>query len=486
MDRPNVLLITVDQMRGDCLGVLGHPVVETPHLDTMAHRGVMFTNAYSAVPTCIASRAAIMTGLAQKNHGRVGYEDRVRWNYDHYVAGEFAKAGYHTQAVGKMHVHPQRFLCGFHNVLLHDGYLHAYRNKDAKASENWFNTDDYLPWLREKLGHDVADIIDTGLDCNSWVARPWIYPEHLHPTNWVVSESIDFLRRRDPTKPFFLMMSFVRPHSPLDPPQYYYDMYIDAEMPDPPIGDWVVQDNDLQDPLIYNGFGGRLSQKALRRARAGYYGSITHLDHQIGRFLQALHDENVLNNTVILFTSDHGDMMGDHDWFRKSLPYEGSASIPFIIYDPGNNLPGLKTGTTVNSIVELRDIMPTLLDAAGIEIPDTIDGKSVLPLAMGQEAEWREYLHGEHTFGTASNHYIVTERDKYIWYSQTGQEQYFDLEKDPQELHDAIDDAEYRDRIEYLRRILVNELKDREEGYSDGTRLIAGRPFRSSLSHIKD
>ena len=100
---------------------------------------------------------------------------------------------------------------------------------------------------------------------------------------------------------------------------------------------------------------------------------------------------------------------------------------------------------------------------------------------MGQEAEWREYLHGEHTFGTASNHYIVTERDKYIWYSQTGQEQYFDLEKDPQELHDAIDDAEYRDRIEYLRRILVNELKDREEGYSDGTRLIAGRPFRSSL-----
>lgn len=215
-------------------------------------------------------------------------------------------------------------------------------------------------------------------------------------------------------------------------------------------------------------------------------GSITHLDHQIGRFLQALHDENVLNNTVILFTSDHGDMMGDHDWFRKSLPYEGSASIPFIIYDPGNNLPGLKTGTTVNSIVELRDIMPTLLDAAGIEIPDTIDGKSVLPLAMGQEAEWREYLHGEHTFGTASNQYIVTERDKYIWYSQTGQEQYFDLEKDPQELHDAIDDAEYRDRIEYLRRILVNELKDREEGYSDGTRLIAGRPFRSSLSHIKD
>ena len=188
-------------------------------------------------------------------------------------------------------------------MLLHDGYLHAYRNKDAKASENWFNTDDYLPWLREKLGHDVADIIDTGLDCNSWVARPWVYPEHLHPTNWVVSESIDFLRRRDPTKPFFLMMSFVRPHSPLDPPQYYYDMYIDAEMPDPPIGDWVVQDNDQQDPLVITDLaeGSKGSEEGKGRL-LWEHNPYRSPDRPI---LQA-HDENVLNNTVILFTSITG------------------------------------------------------------------------------------------------------------------------------------------------------------------------------------
>jgi arylsulfatase len=482
MDRPNILLITVDQMRGDCMGAAGHPVIETPHLDTMAHQGVMFSNAYSAVPSCIAARAAIMTGLSQRIHGRVGYRDRVDWNYEHYLAGELAAAGYHTQCVGKMHVHPQRSLCGFHNVILHDGFLHTYRSSRTSASESWFNTDDYLPWLRERLGHD-GDIIDTGLDCNSWVARPWIYPEHLHPTNWVVDQSIDFLRRRDPAKPFFLMMSFVRPHSPLDPPQYYYDMYINEDIPDPYMGDWADKEDTQGKGEIYNGYGGKLKDKTLKRARAAYYGCITHIDHQLGRFLQAMFDADVLNNTIILFASDHGDMLGDHNWFRKSLPYEGSSSIPFVIYDPGNHL-GLKSGTIVEDIVELRDIMPTLLDAAGAAIPDTIEGKSVLPLAKGEKAEWREYLHGEHQFGQDSNHFIITKKDKYAWFSQSGVEQYFDMEKDPHELHNAIEDPEYQDRIAYLRGLLIKELEGREEGYSDGNQLIAGRKSIPCLSHI--
>ena len=469
-------------MRGDCLGILGHPIVETPHLDTIAHRGVMFSNAYSAVPSCIAARATIMTGLSQHTHGRLGYQDRVAWNYEHYLAGEFANAGYHTQCVGKMHVHPARSLCGFHNISLHDGYLHTYRSNKSEASESWFNTDDYLPWLREKLGHD-GDIIDTGLDCNSWVARPWIYPEHLHPTNWVVDRSIDFLRKRDPEKPFFHMMSFVRPHSPLDPPQYYYDMYINEDMPAPVMGDWAIKDDVDGDGLVYNGYRGKIKNKTLNRARAAYYGSITHIDHQIGRFLQAMFDADVLKDTIILFTSDHGDMLGDHNWFRKSLPYEGSASIPFIVYDPGNLL-SLKSGSIVDKIVELRDILPSLLDAAGLEIPDVIEGKSIMPLARGENILWREYLHGEHAFDKDSNHYIVTEDDKYIWFSQTGVEQYFNLIEDPKELHNGIKDEIYKERIVYLREILIKELEGREEGYSDGQELKVGCLPKPCLSHI--
>lgn len=204
--KPNVILIMVDQMSGDCLGINGHPDIETPNLDMMAKEGFNFTKAYSAVPSCIAARAAVITGMKQKNHGRVGYGEGVPWNYENTIASEFAKAGYHTQCVGKMHVHSERNLCGFHNVVLHNGYFKFSRGKDKSSGTQFEQCDDYLKWFKEKEGSSV-DLADIGLDRNSWAARPWGYPEQRHPTNWVASESIDFLRRRDNTKPFFLKMS---------------------------------------------------------------------------------------------------------------------------------------------------------------------------------------------------------------------------------------------------------------------------------------
>ncbi|MCL2881171.1 MAG: sulfatase-like hydrolase/transferase, partial [Treponema sp.] len=136
MNKPNIVLIIVDQMRSDCVSVAGNPVIETPHLDTMAVKGAMFANAYSAVPSCIPARASIMTGMSQRSHGRVGYRDGVAWKYENYLAEQFANAGYHTQCVGKMHVHPARSLCGFHNVVLHDGYLHYNRSKSIPYANN--------------------------------------------------------------------------------------------------------------------------------------------------------------------------------------------------------------------------------------------------------------------------------------------------------------------------------------------------------------
>lgn len=480
--RPNILLLMVDQMRGDCIGATGHPVVETPHLDMMKRDGVMFENAYCAVPSCIAARASLFTGMTPVSHGRVGYEDMVPWNYEHTLPGELAKSGYHTQCVGKMHVYPERHLLGFHNVILHNGYLHYNRSTRCRSSESWNECDDYLPWLREQLGFK-ADVIDSGLNCNSWVARPWPYDEYLHPTNWVVHESIDFLRRRDPTKPFFLMSSFVRPHSPLDPPAVYYEQYIDEDIPDPPIGDWAKRDDRDESGLMIDCMEGIIGKRQLKRARAAYYGLITHIDHQIGRLLQALHDHDVLHNTLIVFTSDHGDLLGDHNLFRKSLPYEGSINIPLIIYDPGNMME-LGRNRVISEPVELMDIMPTLLDAAGVCIPETVEGSSVLPLIRGEDRAWREYIHGEHSYGKKSNHFIVTGKEKYIWYSQTGREQYFDLENDPEELYDLAKDSRYIKQVEYWRNILIGELEGRGEGYTDGEKLIVGRPIRSCLSHI--
>lgn len=481
--KPNIVLMMVDQMRGDCLGVNGNEFIGTPNLDMMATEGYNFENAYTAVPSCIASRAAILTGMSQKSHGRVGYEDGVSWNYENTIASEFSKAGYHTQCIGKMHVYPERNLCGFHNIMLHDGYLHFARNKEGKASTQIEQCDDYLKWFREKKGHNV-DLIDIGLDCNSWVSRPWGYEENLHPTNWVVNESIDFLRRRDPSKPFFLKMSFVRPHSPLDPPKFYFDMYKDEDLPAPLMGDWANKEDEENRGKDINCIKGIINKKALKRAKAAYYGSITHIDHQIGRFLIALSEYGELNNTIFLFVSDHGDMMGDHNWFRKGIPYEGSSRIPFFIYDPGNLLKG-KKGKVFDEVLELRDIMPTLLDFAHISIPNSVEGLSLKDLIEERNFTWREYIHGEHSFGEDSNHYIVTKRDKFLWFSQRGEEQYFDLEKDSKELTNLIDSEEYKERIDYLRKILIKELEGREEGYTDGNRLLKGHPV-STLKHIRE
>lgn len=470
-------------MRFDCLSSAGHPIVETPNIDQLAREGVRFTNAYSATPTCVPARAAVLTGMSQQSHGRVGYQDRVPWNYPHMLPEEMSQAGYHTQSIGKMHVYPSRNLCGFHNVILHDGYLHHNRFKNTPYQESFEQTDDYLPWLRERLGGH-KDITDLGLDCNaSAMSRPWHLPEEYHPTNWVVTQSIDFLRRRDPRKPFFLKMSFVRPHPPFDPPQAYFDYYMSKDIDDPVIGNWAKQADEAANGLLPTTRIGIVPEQRLKRAKAAYYALIAHLDDQIGRFIQSMIEYQIYNNTVILFVSDHGELLGDHHFLGKSLAYEGSAKIPFILADPGNLL-NINKGTTCDKVVELRDIMPTILDAAGAPTPETVEGESVIPLAKESNPDWRSYIHGEHAYGDLSHHYLANGKEKYIWYSQTGEEQYFDLVKDPQEMDNLSEDRTYVEKLNYWRKVLISELKGREEGYSDGTRLIVGCRPTAVLQHI--
>jgi len=483
--KPNVLLIMVDQMRADCLSIMDHPAVDTPNLDQLARGGALFKNAYAATPSCVPARASVLTGMSQASTGRVGYQDKVPLKYEHTIAGEFTKAGYQTQCIGKMHVYPTRNLCGFHNVILHDGYMHYSRFKyNTKTTESQDYVDDYVHWLRERQGSQ-ADLMDLGLDCNSsTVARPWHLPEALHPTNWVTTESIDFLRRRDPDKPFFLKMSYVRPHPPFDPPQAFYDMYHDADLPDPPIGDWAKTEDMNRAGLNPITDRGIVPEKRFKRAQAAYYALITQLDHQIGRFLNALREYGVYDDTVILFVSDHGELLGDHHLFRKSLPYEGSVNVPFIIADPGHHLQ-IQKNKQVDEVVELRDIMPTLLDAAQVDIPETVEGKSVLPLLRNEEnITWREYIHGEHAYGKESFHYVTNGKEKYIWFSQTGVEQFFDLENDPEEKENLVQSEAYRDRITLRRQQLIKELAGREEGYSDGEKLIVGQPVKATLRHV--
>jgi arylsulfatase A-like enzyme len=477
-DRPNIVLINVDQWRGDCLSVSGHPVVQTPYLDRMALGGARFNRAYSATPTCIPARAALYTGQTQRTHGRVGYQDGVTWNYPVTIASEFTRHGYQTQAVGKLHVYPERSQMGFQNVILHDGYLHFAR----KGPRDYGLVDDYTPWLREQLGRD-CDYTDDGLECNSVVARPWDKPEHVHPSTFIVTQSIDFLRRRDPRKPFFLYMSFHRPHPPYDPPAWAFEQYINQKMPDPPVGAWSSMFADRNRPFDPACLVGKIDPRLLQRARAGYYGHMTHIDQLYERFRLALWEHGQLENTYFLFVSDHGEMMGDHDFFRKGIPYEGSARVPLIFTGPKGG--GIKPNAAYDSVVELRDVMPTLLDCAGLPIPESVEGKSFLPMVRGEKQNWREYLHGEHAMFEQSVQWLTDGKEKYVWFSGTGAEQLFDLKEDPCELNDLSKSKSTKNRLEHWRVCLMKELHGREEGFTDGKKLITGRPVVGCLKHVR-
>ncbi|MFI6871868.1 arylsulfatase [Streptomyces sp. NPDC050400] len=463
----NVVLITADQWRGDCLSGAGHPVVRTPYLDQLASRGARFDRAYTAVPSCIPARAALHTGLAQTSHGRTGYRDGVPWEYPVTLAGEFGRHGYQTRAIGKLHAFPERNRIGFDEVTLHDGYLHAARDRRTDPRFH----DDYAAWLERQPGG--GDYTDHGLDCNSVVARPWDRPERLHPTNWVVTEAIDFLYRRDPTAPFLLHLSFHRPHPPYDPPRWAFEQYLDAPAYEPVVGDWADALEGWRDDARADANYATYDARTAHRARAGYYGHMSHIDQQVNRFVQALGEFRLADDTWICFTSDHGEMLGEHRLWRKAYPYEGSARVPLILSGPGGELPG---GTVVgaDTVAELRDVMPTLLECAGLDVPEGLDGHSLLAAARGEELPSpRAYLHGEHALFGESMHWLTDGRAKYVWFSGEGREQLFDLDADPQERHD-LGPASPGELAGWRAR-LVAELVGRPEGYVAAGQLVAGR-----------
>jgi arylsulfatase len=480
--RPNILLIQVDQWRGDCLSIAGHPVVHTPYLDRLASDGARFTRACSSTPVCIPARAALMTGLGPRAHGRVGYEDGVPWDYPVTLAGEFSRHGYQSHAIGKLHAHPSRHALGFGSVELHDGFLHFARERGRRP--DLAEGDDYLAWLRRETGRADADYFEHGVNCNSVVARPWDKEERLHPTNWVVSRALDFFTTRDAAKPFLLYLSFHRPHPPYDPPAWAFEQYLHQPMPPPPVGDWAEDFAGHDQSHLPDAFRARYRADILQRARAGYYGHMTHIDHQLNRLIETLQEHGLHRDTWICFTSDHGEMLGDHHLFRKGYPYEGSTRVPLLLKGPAGSV--VAAGHVSDVVVEQRDILPTLLDCAGLPVPASIEGRSFLPAASGDATPLRDCLHGELLVLGESMQWLTDGREKYIWRSQTGCEQLFDLRADPTECHDLAraPTAAVAARLAHWRARLVTELTGREEGFVQAGRLVPGRPVRPTLSRL--
>jgi arylsulfatase len=255
------------------------------------------------------------------------------------------------------------------------------------------------------------------------------------------------------------------------------------DMPAPPVGDWHEVHAHLDRTPRHDAPRAIYRPDVLQRARAGYYGHMTHIDHQINRLVEALREWRLLEETWICFLSDHGEMMGDHNLFRKGYPYEGSARVPLILRGPHGA--GVPSNRVCDTLIEQRDIMPTLLECAGLPIPGEIEGQSFLKQAKGDTTPLREWLHGEHTLFGQSYQWLTDGREKYVWLSSNGHEQLFDLHEDPQETHDLARTATaaVKARLAVWRERLAQSLAGREEGYvSAQGELIVGQTPRIVLS----
>lgn len=476
----NVLLLMTDQHRWDAVGAYDRMPVETVNLDWLARSGTMFTAAYTPSPSCVPARASLLTGQDPWNHGILGMgggQGPMGVGFEHTLPGELSKAGFHTFGVGKMHFFPQR---------ARNGYQHVVLDESGRKEDPGF-VSDYEAWFERNKPADFG-FVDHGIGWNAHAARPYHAPEYLHQTNWTVNQALSFLETRDPACPFFLKVSFARPHSPYDPPAHYFDRYLQSELLQPAVGSWAYIHDVPEDSAREDAWRGRFSADHIHRARAGYLGSVTHIDHQIGRLFHAMRKYQVIDDTMIVFLSDHGDMLGDHNLYRKTYAYEGSAHIPLLMRMPQGFGP---IRSVAPEPVAIQDIMPTILDAAGLPIPATVDGRSVLThLSPDGPATAREYVHGEHSSCYSEEQemqYLTNGESKYIWFPRLGTEQLFDLRNDPDELCDLADDpsAESRETLEKWRFRLVSILEKRDAGLTDGPHLVcqAGRPYLVSPNY---
>ena len=342
--------------------------------------------------------------------------------------------------------------------------------------------DDYRQWF--KAGAPDLDPDATGIGWNDYRARAYVLPEELHPTHWTGETAVDFIQKYNRPEPFLLMVSFARPHSPYDPPSRFMRMYNEADMPLPYIGKWAEKYAPVERRPDYDIWHGDPGPAQVRRSRRGYYGAVSFIDEQIGRIIRVLEKRGMLENTLILFTSDHGDMTGDHHFWRKAYPYESSAGIPMLIRWPRTMGMENHRGKELTQPVELRDVFPTFLDAAGEAIPQSLDGKSMLPLIRGETEGWRPYIDLEHDVcysGEIHWNALTDGRWKYIYHALNGSQQLFDLKNDPGELNDLASDPSCARTLKAWRHRLLEHLFERGEQFVKDGDLIP-RPRRMLYS----
>lgn len=466
MTARNVLFITVDQWRGDCLSAAGHPVVRTPTLDALAARGVRFANHWSVTAPCGPSRASLHLGLYAMNHRSVGNGTPLDARFTN-LALEARAAGYdptlfgYTDATVDVRTvtdpdDPRLFT--------YEGVLPGYAPGRVMGG---LKDSPWLPWL-EAHGVDVpANPKDLylgipdypGADEHGETWAPCRFPAELTETAYLTGEVIDWLDRLE-DGPFFAHVSYLRPHPPYRAPEGYHDRYSADDGP-------AFRRNPDRDaelamhPLAALGAhyaGCPIDEGEARQVRATYWGNMAEVDDQLARLFAALDERGLTDDTLIVLTADHGDQMGDH-WLKEKLGWwDESYHIPLIVVDPRADADGTR-GTAVDRFTESVDVMPTILTWLGLEVPINVDGRELQPFLHDGEApaDWRTAAHWQWDFRDPVQHLaedfygytmeectldvLRTPDTKYVRFG-TGDTLLFDLTSDPDQLVDRAADPE--------------------------------------------
>jgi choline-sulfatase len=440
-----VLFITADQQRRDSLPMYGLDFVQAPALDRLAREGVVFDRAHTPAPLCVPMRACMLTGLTPAVLGVVDnnnwFSPPTRsWVMD--VAADIQ-----TAAIGKMHFYPWDDPHGFADRISAEDKRHYYRR------------DDYTLWL-ESNGYERLHPPSIPGYFEGMGAMPSNLPTELHLDTFIGDRGAAWLREHA-HEPFFAWVSFNSPHDPYDPPAELADLYKDAPIPEPagsaadlddrPAAQRNAYRNYLENQLFQMDYR-HLTPEQIRRIRAHYYAEVTHVDRQVGKLIQALEEVGVLDDTLIIYTSDHGDALGDHGLIFKSFFYESMVRVPFIVRGPG-----VVRGGRADTLIETTDVVATILTHLGRPLPSPCESQPLQAVLADPSRE-----HRDAAFSYVEDRAMVrTGRWKLGIYGD-GDGELYDLEADPQELHNLFHDTAYAEtRAElvarYAQQTLANQ-----------------------------
>ena len=441
----NVLVIQTDEHHFKTLGCYGGRIVETPNIDWIAKNGAIATSFYATTPVCSPSRGALISGRYPQNTPVTNNNISLG---DHVVtfAEVLRRKGYKTGYAGKWHL---------------DGL-----GKPQWAPIRKFGFDDnrYMfnrgHWKKFEITNDGPRVaaIKRG--------KPFYGVENADKesfsTDWLANRTIDFINTNK-ANPFCYMVSFPDPHGPNTVRKPYDTMYKDVNVPIPV----SVNKPRSQTPRWAAG-DPKITADTVRLLMPKYYGMIKCLDDNIGRILDALRENGQIDNTIIVFTSDHGDLCGEHGRLNKGVPYEGSARIPFLFYCPGK----IPAGTIVNQALSCVDFVPTLFALTGDKLPKGVDGRDASALFRGSKNQWEDIAFIRSTSTGKPWLAAITDRYKII-YSALGDPWLFDLKTDPDELHNAFTKPNAQRIVKRLTAKLAAYTKDHNDPYANNARIKA-------------